>query len=504
MSTPDPDPPPGNDGRGQVQDEVQRGAVVNALGLAAKVTGPLFLLVVTRLYGAEVFGVFVSAAALVEIALALLTSGFRDAAVRYVARYAESDRARLYDALANTLGLSIGGAMLLAAATQVVAVPIVRALYDFGDVLAPAVQVMALALPLMAFERIVLAATQGLRIMKYEAFFGGALKSLILLVMAYALHLAMPTVQGLVIAWMLAQATSSFVALAIYGREFAWRPLGHAFRRFRLDRKLLSFAIPQNLNMTLNRFLTGVDVLMLGALGASAAAVGTYGAGAAVVREIRQVRLAFSSALAPQIARLYGQGEREALSRVYSTTARWTATLGIPLLLAVAVLHTDLLRVFYPDYEDAAAFMLWLLLIPYLSTGFGLAGNVVVMTGHSRLNLFNSVSSGIINVALNFVLIPRFGLVGAAAASALGSLVTTVLQLFEAHWIVGVSMQLGVIYRPHVAGLVGLGVVVGIALAVPLPSMPLGYRIGAALAGAVVYGLVLWALTGRPGPPEAV
>lgn len=484
-----------------IEGELRRGAVINFLGIAGKMAGPAFLLVVTRLYGAEVFGVYLSAATLVEIAVALLTSGFRDAAVLYVARHAEHDREALYRALANAFGLSLAAALVLVALGQLAGAPAVRALYGFGDALAPAVRVMALVLPLMAFERVVLAATQGLRKMGYEAFVGGGLKPVVLLAAALALYPTMPTVEGLTLAWVAAQAVTGLAAFGIYGREFAWAPLGRALRRFRLHRELLGFAIPQNLNMTLNRFLMGMDVLMLGALGASAATVGVYGAGAAVVRELRQVKLAFSGALAPQIARLHARGDLEALSRVYSSTSRWAATLGLLAVLGVAGLHEDLLRLFYPGYEGPAAFMLWLLPVPYLVSAFGLAGNVVVMTGHSRLNLMNSLAVGAVNVGFNLLLIPPFGMVGAAAASSLAALSLAALELFEAAHFVGVRLRLREVYRPHLAGLVGLGVLVALRAA-PLGE-GLALRAGATLAAAAAYGLVLWALPGRVAPPEA-
>ena len=480
-----------------IERELRRGALVNLLGTAGKIAGPAFLLVVTRLYGAEVFGVYVSAAALVEIAVALLTSGFRDAAVRYVARHAERDEDELYASLANAFGISVVGALVIVAAAQALGAPALRELYGFGAELAPAVRLMALALPLMAFERVALSATQGLRIMKYDALVNGGVKPITLFALALALYASMPTVEGLVVAWVLSQALSGLVAFWAYQREFRWAPLARAFRRFRLDREMLGFALPQNLNMTLNRFLTGIDVLMLGALGAGAATVGVYGAGSGVVRELRQFKLVFSSALAPQIARLYERGEIDTLSRIYSSTSRWVATLAIPAVLAVAALHADLLRIFYPDYTGDTSFMLWLLPIPYFINGFGIAGNVVVMTGHSRLNLLNSATMGAVNVGMNLLLIPRFGMAGAAAASALSALALAVMEVTEARWAVGVPLRVWEVFRPHLAGLVGLAVVVGVASTVGLGTLVPLERVGLALASVAAYGLALWALTGR-------
>jgi len=68
------------------QDELRRGALVNTLGTLGKLAGPSLLIVVTRLYGADVFGIFITAVAFIEAGLAFLTAGFRDGALISVAQ----------------------------------------------------------------------------------------------------------------------------------------------------------------------------------------------------------------------------------------------------------------------------------------------------------------------------------------------------------------------------------------------------------------------------------
>lgn len=488
------------------QRDVQRGALVNGLGIVGKIAGPAFLVVVTRLYGAETFGIFVTASSLVEMAVAFLTTGFKDAALLYIARHAddEGDRPALYDALANALAFSLALALGLLVLAFVGGPMVLDRLYpQFSEALVPAVHLMALALPAMVFSRVVLATTQGLKIMKYDAFVGGYGGPIALLLAALTFWFWRPDVLGLAAAYAVAQGLVFLVSVWIYAREFEWRLLGDAFRRFRLNREMIAFALPQNLNMTFNRFITNLDVLMLGALGMSAAGVGVYGVGSQIVREIRQVKFAFSNAFAPHIVRLYRPGALEELGAAYADTSRWIASLAVPLVLAVAALHPDLLRFFYPDYSGPPpTFMLWLLPIPYLISGFGTAGNIVVMAGRSHLNLLNSVTVGLLNMALNFLLIPRYELAGAAAASALATLGLVTMEVFEVRQVLGIPLHAARFYRPHLAGLAGALMLAGAATAIGFYDAALEVRIGLAVGTLVVYALVLLVLGGRlPQPP---
>lgn len=491
-----------------VREELQRGALVNALGTVGKIAGPAFLVLVIRLYGADVWGIFATASALIEMAIAFLTAGFKDAALIFVARHAddEGERPHLYQALVNALGWSLLFAVVLIALAQTVGPYALPRLYEYGDRLLNMLEWMVLMLPLLAFERTVLAATQGLKIMKYEALVNGGVRPVTLLASAAAIWPFAPNVMGLTVAYVVTQILVFLLALGIYQRELAWRPLLHAARTFELNREMLGFALPQNLNQTFERFLTNIDIIMLGFFGVSAATTGFYAAGALIVRELRQIRLVFSSAFAPHIVRLHRKDALGQLAGHFAAAARWIVTLTIPVLLGLAVLRTDLLHLVSPEFAgEEALFMLFLLPIPFLQNAFGLAGNVVVMTGHSRLNLLNSVSTGAVNTVLNLLLIPPLGPVGAAAASSLAALVKATMEVTEMRLVVGVPLLFGRMYQPYVAGAVAAAALVAVAYAVPWFDQSVLHRIALAAGAMLLFGLMLVALRGGlPHQPDTL
>ncbi len=492
-----------------IEEELQRGALVNVLGTLGKIAGPSFLILVTRLYGADVFGIFITATSFVEMALAFLTAGFKDGALMSVARHAdyEDEKDRLYQLLSNTLGWSLLFAVLLILLAFTVGQWVLPMLYEeYGGRLLSALQIMVLVLPVLAFDRIVIAATQGLKIMKYDAISNGGLRPLTLLGSAVAFWFWVPTETGLALAYLTTQLVLGGIALWFYTRELEWRPLIDAFRTFELDRDMLAFAIPQNFNMTLERFITNIDVIMLGMFGVSASTTGFYGAGAMIVRELLNVKQVFSNAFVPHVVRLHRENRAHRLSDIFSKTSRWIATLTIPVLLAVALLRSDLLRLVSPEFAGAEAlFMLALLPIPYMQCSFGLAGNIVVMTGHSQLNLLNSTTTAVCNTLLNVWLIPLLGPLGAALASAASTLLKTCMQLVEADIVANARLLLRAMYRPHLAGALAGGGLLLILASYPSLEATFLLRLGLVAGTLLLYGGVLVALTGRlPQMPSAL
>lgn len=492
-----------------IEQELQRGVFVNVLGTLGKIAGPSFLIVVTRLYGADVFGIFITATSFVEMALAFLTAGFKDGALMSVARHAdyEDEKDRLYQLLSNTLGWSLFFAALLIVFAYTVGSWLLPILYDeYGGRLLFALQIMILAIPILAFDRIVIAATQGLKIMKYDAISNGGLRPVTLLGLAAAFWLWLPTETGLALAYVATQIVLGGMAVWFYTRELEWRPLLDAFRRFELDYDMLRFALPQNLNMSLERFITNIDVIMLGMFGVTASTTGFYGAGAMVVRELLNIKQVFSNAFVPHVVRLHRADRAHRLSEIFSKTSRWIATLAIPALLAVAVLRTDILRLVSPEFAGAdALFMLVLLPIPYMQCSFGLGGNIVVMTGHSGLNLLNSSTTALSNTLLNVWLIPLLGPLGAALASALATLLKTIMELTEAWLVANARILLGDVYRPHLAGLLaGSALLLAFGLYPSLDASFL-YRLGSLSSVLLVYGGLLVALNGElPQTPSVL
>ena len=445
----------------KIDSEIKSGAWVNFWGVAGKMSAPAFLILVNRYYGAELFGYFVTANMIIDIGLAFLTFGFKDGILMHVSKFADDElqTSKLYNSLANSFFWSIGLSLLFMVLIWMPGSSLFALFYEarFAENLWFILSMMVFATPLIAAYRIIISATQGLKIMKYDAVINGGFRPLMLLIGLIGSWYIWPDLKGLGVGFIMAHTLVFVVSAVIYFRNFSFLHLLKAFWNFRIDRELLHFAIPQNINMTLNRFITGVDVLMLPMFGISATQVGYYAAGSMIIREVRNVKLIFSSAFAPQIVRLFDSKRIKQLSYHFTETSRWVAAISIPILLIIAVFRQELLQIIYGEFNADALFMLFLLPVPYLYGSFSLAGNIIIMTGNPRLSLLNTVISSVVNIMLNYWLIPYFGLIGAALASSLTMLLLSVLEVAETYWVVGAQLIFKKFFQPHFTAILLIG-----------------------------------------------
>src|SRR5262249_28757422 len=146
---------------------------------------------------------------------------------------------------------------------------------------------------------------------------------------------------------------------------------------------------------------------------------------------LQEIRMVFSTALAPVIARYHGVHDRGALEHLLARVSRWTTTLIVPITALVVIWRKQLLLLVDASYSYDSRFLALLLVSTLINCSLGLAGNYLVFMGHSGWNLCNSLFVAALNTTLSFLLIPHFGLIGAAVASCIAALVIAVAQVVE-------------------------------------------------------------------------
>ncbi|MEM6295420.1 MAG: oligosaccharide flippase family protein [Myxococcota bacterium] len=465
MSASNPTEPDATQGGTAMSGVVARGALVNVLGGVGKLLLPASLVIITRLFGPDIVGLFVLGFIMIDVATNLTVSGINDGVLMLASREdVAKDDARVHRVVANGFVLSLAAASVILIAAWVGGPALIRlAMVDAerledAERVAPLVQVMVLSVPFRVVSTVVIAATKVKMTMKWDALLAGFCRSATFLVAAIIAYFVDGTAVSLAWAYVAGWVAVGVASMFVFRLYYRYAALFAELARLKISWELVRFAIPQNLNMAFGRFATDIDAVMLAYFSVPTEDLAFYWMGGQIVRNVRQIKLIFSGAYAPVIARMHAMGEHIAMNQSFSMVSRWATTLALPAALVIVFFRSDLIWLFHETFTDDTRFMLLLLIIPLLSCSVGLASNVIVMTGHSGWNLFNSLTMAAINIALNYVLIPRFGILGAAAASVIASVVTSSMALLEARVIVGVSLQLGQVYKPFVAGLAGLAV----------------------------------------------
>lgn len=265
----------------------------------------------------------------------------------------------------------------------------------------------------------------------------------------------------------------------------------YASPRPQLAGELIGFSLPvyladvaDNLGASAQTFLLGAWSAIMGvgifAIAGQLAIIGRFFHGSLVM------------ATMPVISEFYDRGAHEDLSRLFRATSKWSFALNLPLFLVLVLYPAQLLSAFGASFGQGAAALQILALSTLIETGTGIGGALLTMTGHTRLNLWNTLGTTLLQVGLGVLWIPTRGLVGAALAVFASTLVVNVLRLTQSYWLFRLLPYDVEFVKPLIAG--GAALLVALLLAQWLPAsdwLTLLFSIGALVGVYAVVVLVL-------------
>jgi O-antigen/teichoic acid export membrane protein len=172
---------------------------------------------------------------------------------------------------------------------------------------------------------------------------------------------------------------------------------------------------------------SALDKLMVGLLSAEIANVGVFHLAGMLAGLASLPHRILTRSFAPVASSHYHESNIEALRELYQRSALMSTVLALGIAVGLA-LWARVFLPFYGAFFGAGVLPLLILLVASLVTVItGPCGYALMMIGRTRMlgvNLFIALG---VNVALNLVLIPKYGLPGAAYATVVASLVSNVL-----------------------------------------------------------------------------
>jgi O-antigen/teichoic acid export membrane protein len=146
--------------------------------------------------------------------------------------------------------------------------------------------------------------------------------------------------------------------------------------------------------------------------------VGIYFAAAKTMSLILFVHYAVGSALANRFSALNARGDKEQLAAFVRDAVHWTFWPSLAAAAAILALGRPLLWLFGPQFVEGYPVMFVLVLGFLGRAAMGPSEFLLNMLGEQRRCAAVLAAAAALNIALNFALVPVFGLVGAASATA--------------------------------------------------------------------------------------
>lgn len=176
--------------------------------------------------------------------------------------------------------------------------------------------------------------------------------------------------------------------------------------------------------MIFQTVITNADTTMLGIIKGDVE-VGLYSTSLKIYNLVNQVVAAIAWVVMPQLSSGFANKDYIEINRVLKYALNHTFVLGIPCIVGLNVLTRELILFFAGNEFIDASMSLHILTISLgLSFMGGFFGNMILLpSGREKLFLISCIASAVVNVILNALIIPFWGLNGAAFTTVVSQLV---------------------------------------------------------------------------------
>ena len=440
----------------------EQNILLTAKGGSALFVGKLFTFasrfvvtfLLTRLLGAEDYGLYNVALSAATLASGFALIGLDDALVRYIALYASRhDEEHLWGAIQVGLFfwmvLSVVWSALLFGMAYWIAVNV------FHDVrLAPVLQLVSFLVPCLGLSDLLAGATRGFKHMEDMVIAQNFAQPLVRVVLIVALAVVGLNITEAIIIYGLADFTASIVLFYFLNKRFALRRSMSAARRE--PREILSYSIPMWMSDMITTFRTNIQTILLGSLN-TVFTVGVFSVASQLNLFADLVQTSVTTAVRPIIVEVHDKHNREQLGQLYQTVSKWLFAFNFPVFLITILFPSQILSIFGKSFTQGASALVLLSWASVVDAGTGMCGAILDMTGFTKLKFMNAVLRVAAVLVLSVMLIPSQGMVGAAYAALSGEIIVNFLRLAEVYVIFEILPYSVSFLKPVLAGLVAVG-----------------------------------------------
>jgi O-antigen/teichoic acid export membrane protein len=199
-------------------------------------------------------------------------------------------------------------------------------------------------------------------------------------------------------------------------------------------REWLSSALPLMMVNAAQIILVRVDTLLLGSISGPVDA-GIYVVLAYGVQLISFIRVSANMVLEPTIARIYAEdGISQRLQTLVKKSALQVFVVACIGSLFVFVFSPIWLSWFGEEFQTGKIALLFLTIGEIIHASASPSWKLLVATGHEKFTAISVTISAILNTILNFYLIPRYSMNGAAFATMISILVNNIMMTWWARY----------------------------------------------------------------------
>ena len=387
--------------------------------------GYLLTLVIANLFGAKGLGDYVLAITVLRLFTLLAKLGLDTTSIRFIASFASQDKwtsiFKFRKQVVSILSISSVAASLLMYFLAIPIADLINAKYEY-------IQLNAFFVLPMTFFMLHYQSLRGLKRIAEFSFFYRMAQALFSVISIIILYQFFTTSDVPVYAYLISVLIVSLLSFISFRYWLNKRSKGKesAEQEIMSYSTLLKISIPLMFAQSVQFIMAWTDKLMLGAIDTpnvvngittNIEEVGVYYTAFKLSMFAAVALMAINSIASPKFAEMFAKNDTEGLKKVIHQSTKMIFWSSAPLVIIFFISPEFFLGLFGEEFKVGVTAFIFLSCGRLISSFSGSVGNILQMTGNQNIYAKILLFGAILNVLLNLILIPRYGINGAATAS---------------------------------------------------------------------------------------
>lgn len=438
-----------------ILDTLVKGAGIATLGIfSSKLLSYFYKAFIARTVGPEGYGQISIGLMIVSLGTVFASLALGGAVKKFIPKYRErDDQQHLHGLIKSAFKMAVPTSIVFATGLFLFSEQIANILFNSPS-LTPIIQIFSLAIPFSVITGLSLDVTKGYKVARYQVYIRQIGQNLIQLIASIGLIIASFGVIGASFGWLIGSVIGAIVSVYIMEKKFG--PFLTSTKSSEMQyNKIFRYSYPLILYGAIGSILGWTDTFFIGYYLPNAQ-VGFYNAALPAAMLIMMPYTALSSLVMPSMSEVVERDDKQ-LGKLLKTLTRWTFSITFPMFCLMALFSEQTLNIMFGSDYTVAATSLTILAFGFLySTSVGHLAAVMKAIDRTNILYKNAAINLSVNIALNILLIPIYGIIGAAIATT-GSLIFSntilLIEVYRFRKILPFGFEA---VKPIIAGLVAI------------------------------------------------
>jgi len=411
---------------------IAKGAFLIFVGMfVSKFLTYLYRIVVARI-GTEEYGLLSLGLAVFGILTTISLAGLGTGVTRYFAFYkAKEDNERIKGVIFSSLKISLPIAVILSLILFFFSNNISS--HFFHNLkLSSILKIFSIGIIFFILKEIFASAIIGAKKISYDVFARNFFENLMRLLLTALLIYLGYGLFGAAVAYVLSIILTTILSFYFLNKIF---PVLSKIKTNFITNELINYSLPLLFSTILAQFIDWTSILMMGYF-RTANEVGIYNVALPTATLLSIIPGGIIAIFFPVMTELLAKKKSKDFEQTLKVSSKWIFFINLPIFFILLLFSKQILLFFFGKEYLIGSFTLIVLSFGYvIYQTFNVCNSTLNVIKKTKMNLINTLTAAIVNIVLNYILIPKYGIIGGAIATSISLSIFGILAFIEVYYL---------------------------------------------------------------------